>query len=110
MGRRNSSGTPDAPPLRAPARVEVFTLDGEPGIALLVWPIVARRLPGRLTGAEREVLRQVLAGLSNPEIACRRGRSPRTIANQVASIFGKLAVSSRLELFARLATAEEDGG
>jgi DNA-binding CsgD family transcriptional regulator len=55
-----------------------------------------------LSEAERAVLSLVLAGLGNAEIAKRRGRSPRTIANQVASIFRKLSVSSRFELLAAL--------
>jgi DNA-binding NarL/FixJ family response regulator len=40
----------------------------------------------------------VLSGLSNADIAGRRGTAVRTIANQVASIYRKLQVRSRLEL------------
>ena len=56
--------------------------------------------PGRLTEAEREVARLVVAGLSNEGIARRRNVSLRTIANQVSSIYRKLAVRSRRELSA----------
>jgi DNA-binding CsgD family transcriptional regulator len=47
---------------------------------------------------ESEVLLQLLEGLSNEEIATERGVSARTVANQVASVFRKLGVSSRGEL------------
>lgn len=57
--------------------------------------------PG-LTRAELEVANDVLAGDSSAVIARRRGRSPRTIANQLASIYRKLGVSSRAELAVRL--------
>lgn len=51
-----------------------------------------------LTPAEREVLAQLLEGRTNAEIGVHRGTSARTVANQTASIFKKLGVSSRLEL------------
>ncbi|HVY31314.1 MAG TPA: helix-turn-helix transcriptional regulator [Polyangiaceae bacterium] len=51
-----------------------------------------------LTSTEAEIAHDVLAGLSNAEIAGRRGTAVRTIANQVASIYRKLRVRSRLEL------------
>ncbi len=59
-------------------------------------------LPG-LTAAEADVARYVLAGLSNAEVARRRGSSPRTVANQVARIFRKLGIASRNELSALFA-------
>lgn len=55
-----------------------------------------------LSAAEREVAGDAASGMSNAAIAKKRGRSPRTIANQLASIFRKLGVSSRAELAARL--------
>lgn len=55
-----------------------------------------------LTAAERDVLSGVLAGQSHATIAAQRNTSPRTIANQVASIFSKVGVQSRRELLARL--------
>ena len=68
---------------------------------VLSFPI--RRVDARvLTAAEMAVARAVVEGKSNAEIARERGRSPRTIANQVAAIFKKLGVSSRLELARRL--------
>jgi DNA-binding CsgD family transcriptional regulator len=58
---------------------------------------------GRLTVAESEVLLRLLDGCTNDEIATQRGVSMRTVANQVASIFRKLGVSSRSELAATAA-------
>lgn len=55
-----------------------------------------------LTGAERDVLRMIVAGQSNAAIARQRRRSVRTVANQIASIFRKLGVGSRAELIARM--------
>jgi DNA-binding NarL/FixJ family response regulator len=57
--------------------------------------------PATLTSSERCVFRAILDGRSNAEIAVSRGRSLRTVANQVASVFRKLAISSRAELVAQ---------
>lgn len=66
-------------------------------------PLDEEDLPACLTDAEREIARLVLAGCDNAEIAERRARSYRTIANQLASIYGKLGVANRTELVAKLA-------
>jgi DNA-binding NarL/FixJ family response regulator len=63
-------------------------------------------LGGDLTQAERQVALAVLAGLSNADIARMRGSSPRTVANQLASIFRKLKVRSRAELASRALSPE----
>ena len=55
-----------------------------------------------LSEAERAVVGLAAFGLSNQEIAKRRRASPRTVANQLASAYRKLRVSSRAELLARL--------
>jgi len=52
----------------------------------------------RLTPAERDVLELVLAGKSNRQIGAARGRSERTVANQVASILAKTGAPSRRAL------------
>lgn len=65
-------------------------------------PASPASLPDTLTAAEREVVELVLAGSSNQEIADTRGASYRTVANQLASIFKKVGVSSRVELVAKL--------
>ena len=59
-------------------------------------------IPMSLSPSEGEVLRLLLMGLSNLEIAERRGTSVKTVANQVSAIFRRLRVGSRHELLARL--------
>ncbi len=75
------------------------------GIELLVlsFPAVPALLPADLSAAERDVLRWLLRGESNAQVAARRQTAVRTAANQVASIFRKIGVASRAELAARLA-------
>jgi len=106
---KSDGGAAQAPPIGAPAglRALVFTAGGEE-FALLEWPVAARGQPARFGAAEGEVFRLLAAGLSNAEIARERGRSTRTVANQVARIFRKLGVRSRLELFALLAAGRRE--
>ena len=70
------------------------------GEELLVLRVPLKRvaLHESLSDAERDVAALALAGLSNSEIGRRRGTSGRTVANQMATIFRKLGVSSRTEL------------
>jgi DNA-binding NarL/FixJ family response regulator len=60
-------------------------------------------LPACLTRAEQAIVLEFVAGSSQRVIAGARGTSMRTVANQVASIFRKLNVRSRIEPFAALA-------
>ncbi|HEY3252379.1 MAG TPA: helix-turn-helix transcriptional regulator [Polyangiaceae bacterium] len=60
-------------------------------------------LPTFLSPAELQVCAMLLQGSTHAEIANERGTSLRTTANQIASIFGKLKVSGRLELVTSLA-------
>jgi DNA-binding NarL/FixJ family response regulator len=55
----------------------------------------------QLTTAERDVLALVHLGWTNAAIATARGRSERTVANQVASLLNKLAAPSRRALASR---------
>jgi DNA-binding NarL/FixJ family response regulator len=55
-----------------------------------------------LTEAEREVALLVVDGCANSEIGARRRSSPRTVANQISSVFRKLSVHGRCELIRRL--------
>jgi DNA-binding CsgD family transcriptional regulator len=89
--------------LRPGARVTRFEIGGEE-LAVLSFPINNPKLPASITPAEREIIRWLLKGMSNAEIARRRGTSARTVANQIASIFRKFGVSSRSELVSRLSS------
>jgi DNA-binding CsgD family transcriptional regulator len=116
--RRNSegatsAGSRDVPlPLRAPRDLSVWWLDvGEEAFALLEVPPAPRLADvdaSLLSGAEREVAGLMLAGLTNEEIARERGAAPRTVANQVASVFKKLKVQSRRELWVLAATGAKE--
>jgi DNA-binding CsgD family transcriptional regulator len=55
------------------------------------------RDPGMLTAREHEVLRLLVEGLSNQEIAGRLFLSKRTVEHHVGSILAKLGASSRAE-------------
>jgi DNA-binding CsgD family transcriptional regulator len=54
---------------------------------------------------ELEVVRLVLAGKTNREIADALCKSPRTVAGQLGSVMRKLGVSSRTELAVRVVEA-----
>lgn len=58
------------------------------------------RAEAPFTESEREVLALVRMGMSNEAIASARGRSVRTIANQVASLLRKTGAGSRRALAA----------
>jgi DNA-binding CsgD family transcriptional regulator len=68
--------------------------------ALFSFPLPEPVCPPELTLAEQEVLKAVVQGASNDEIARSRGVSTNTIANQLRSIYTKLGVASRRELAA----------
>jgi DNA-binding CsgD family transcriptional regulator len=67
-------------------------------------------LSHRLSAGERDVLRLVQGGLSNREIASRRGRSEHTVANQVAALLRKTGLPGRRALAACVALPPGDGG
>lgn len=72
------------------------TGDSELGVLVLEREKRGEQLP--LTTAERAVATLAVEGLSNAEIATRRGSSERTVANQLARIYEKLGIGSRAEL------------
>jgi len=78
-------------------QVKRTTDHGKPAL-LVSFPLPQIDWQKELTEAEIAVVHDVLAGLSNAEIGDKRGTALRTVANQVAAIFRKLGVSSRLEL------------
>jgi DNA-binding NarL/FixJ family response regulator len=56
-----------------------------------------------LSPAERAVADMLVEARNHRQMAKLRGSSERTVANQIASIYRKLAVSGRIPLFIRLA-------
>lgn len=69
-------------------------------IAALTAPVASRpvapaTLPGDLSAREVEVLRLVVAGLTNAQIAEQLFISPRTINGHLTTIYGKLGVEGR---------------
>jgi len=62
----------------------------------------------RLTPAELDVVRAIMAGASQRQVGNQRERSARTIANQMAAISEKLRASGRFG-FIRLAVAMASG-
>lgn len=86
-------------PTEPPPSLVAYEL--EPGRVLFVHAPPVPRAEG-LTAAEEEVLALLLDGYDTATISERRGTSPRTTANQVASIYKKLEVGSRAELAAKL--------
>jgi DNA-binding NarL/FixJ family response regulator len=54
-----------------------------------------------LTSTEVELLRALLRGASNAEIAAMRQKSVKTVSNQVSALLSKCGAASRAELAAR---------
>ncbi len=63
---------------------------------------------GGLTAREREIAAHVATGLSNREIAARLFISKRTVDAHVEHIFGKLGISSRVQLTVWLRDRQAD--
>jgi DNA-binding NarL/FixJ family response regulator len=55
-------------------------------------------IEARLSPAERDVLRKLLDGLRNQEIAAKLRLSDKTVKNHISHILRKTGTSSRLEL------------
>lgn len=66
--------------------------------AFLSYPSGGRALPRELTPAESAVVELVVRGVACAEIARIRRVSPRTVANQLASVYRKLGVTCRASL------------
>lgn len=64
--------------------------------------------PATFTEAERGLAGILLEGPSNQEIAEARGSSIRTVANQLASMYAKIGVTTREELVAHLLGIDVD--
>jgi DNA-binding NarL/FixJ family response regulator len=77
---------------------------------LVVSTPIGREPPAGLTPAQLGVARAIARGASNAEIARERGTSVKTVANQVASIFARLGVRSRLQVAAALSRVLRPSG
>lgn len=65
-------------------------------------PVSSLPAANQLTAAERELATLICSGCSNQEAATRLGKSRKTVAGQLTSIYKKLGVSSRARLIAAL--------
>jgi DNA-binding NarL/FixJ family response regulator len=63
-------------------------------------------LPANLSCAEKAIVRAMLSGQSQAAIACTNGVAPRTVANQIASVYRKVNVHSRMDLFVALSRVD----
>jgi DNA-binding NarL/FixJ family response regulator len=68
----------------------------------LTYPAPRWSLPPCLSISEERIVLELIAGDSQHAIARRHGTAARTVANQVASIYQKVKVHSRIELFVAL--------
>jgi DNA-binding CsgD family transcriptional regulator len=74
-----------------------LALDGQEYLVIAV-PLVDDILSELLTSAECEVAQSAALGLSNADIAKKRGTSVPTVVNQLGAIYKKLGVSGRVGL------------
>jgi DNA-binding CsgD family transcriptional regulator len=86
-------------PITPPPGLRVYrTRVRDTEYAVLAIPLKRDAWGAKLTNAERQILALACQGLSNEALAARRGTSPRTVANQLQSIYRKLGIVSRFEL------------
>src|SRR5215831_19191309 len=98
--RSPSAGSKDGIPLPPPPRdlsALPLAFEGEE-YAVLSFSTELDEPPASLSGAERDVLRALMRGWTNAEIAENRGTAVRTVANQVQALYRKVGVCSRAEL------------
>lgn len=94
-----SQGKRVHPVLSPPPGIETYVMPfGDEELLVVRLPLAVPSVPKVLSTAESEVAALAVAGLSNAEIAKRRGTSTRTVANQMAAIFKKVGAGSRAEL------------
>jgi DNA-binding NarL/FixJ family response regulator len=73
------------------------------GVELAVARLPAIAAAPTLSDAERAIVTEIVGGKRVAAIARERGTSPRTVSNQLASVYRKLGVCSRREVLALLA-------
>jgi DNA-binding NarL/FixJ family response regulator len=97
-----SAGADWAPSDPAPPPGLESTPFGSDDFVVLTYPLPEVDLPACLSPAEREIALLLVRGWPYKDIAAKRCRSTRTVANQVRSVFGKLRVGSRAGLALRV--------
>ena len=83
--------------MRREVWIERLRFAGET-LFVLSYPLASRLALAPLTPAERDVVRRVLLGGSNAEIAAARGCAASTVAKHLTAAYAKLRVRSRAEL------------
>ncbi|SCX65450.1 regulatory protein, luxR family [Pseudomonas sp. NFACC32-1] len=84
--------------------VDVAKHPGEPA----PWPETIASLGAQITVREKDVLKLLLSGFSNKEIAGKLSLSAETIKVHRRNIYAKLNIKSQSELFARFFTSKQD--
>ena len=96
-------GSADTAPMVGVQHALFEPLDGViPGVELAIARLTPATASAGLSDAERAVVTGILGGKRIAAIARERGTSPRTVSNQIASVYKKLGVSSRREAIALL--------
>ncbi len=96
MGRARSRESAE---FRPPGLDVVDVSLGDDDLVIVSYQLPAAAIaPPSLRSSERRVLRLLLDGRSNAEIARERRTSPGTVAKQVDAIYRTLGVQSRSEL------------
>ena len=72
------------------------------------WPETMASLGAQITVREKDVLKLLLSGFSNKEIAGKLSLSAETIKVHRRNIYSKLNIKSQSELFARFFTSKQD--
>ncbi|MBD9564425.1 helix-turn-helix transcriptional regulator [Pseudomonas sp. PDM09] len=75
-----------------------------------LWPETILRLGTQITTREKDVLKLLLSGFSNKEIAGKLSLSAETIKVHRRNIYAKLNIKSQPELFARFFMPKQDIG
>jgi DNA-binding NarL/FixJ family response regulator len=73
---------------------------GPEEFAVFRFPLPAMTIPDGLTASEERIVRALLEGKSNRQIAKERHVSVHTVVNQLKTIFRKVGVTCRWELIA----------
>lgn len=89
-------------PLNAPLLLNVQARAESEGVSMRPFPHPLMQL-AFLPSAEADVARLLVDGNTPKQIGAIRGKAPRTIANQLHSVFGKFKVSGASEFKAELA-------